>query len=181
MATEVLPVWYRIGFLCFLVALSCGRSGAVDRKLQIVVGDQVARQVPSGDPEVSMFHVNFGLRITNVGDEAVVIGTERALVVAVQHRKADGVWDTLFRSSLYFDANPKFGPCSSLAPGVTTVTRKTQTRIALLKGQVDELGAKPTLRFMMQLFCRRRDGKDYHTGIITTDPFVLRIPPLDHK
>ncbi len=163
--------------VCLLAALLCGCSGAAaDQRLKIEVGNPVAKEVPSGDPEVSSFRVRFSLRVSNAGDELVNIGGDPLPVFSVHYRSADGSWKNLVQNMVVYPANQKFSPCKSLPPGRTTVIRHAQDGLALLKGKLRELGNQPLLRLRLQFTCSAPNGESRGTQEFNTEPFVLKLP-----
>ncbi len=71
-----------------------------------------------------------------------------------------------------------FPACRSLNPKETLDVKGVSGPFVVFKSNLDGLsGTRATIRLYLLLPCKQRDGK-VTVKIVTTDPFVLSIPPL---
>jgi hypothetical protein len=161
--------------LVFLLLLCQHGSNAAVISVKAEVEHSVVSRATVQDPDVTMYRITFGLRLTNNGTSVVNIAAAPVIVLSVESRDIDGKWTSLSQNSWYDDGTIKYSSCAPIPPGGVGVIPKGEVNLGLLKKQSSKVGDRPIVRLQVQVLCRGTNGVVTGTPVIVTEPFTLRL------
>lgn len=174
----------KVGYLILSVALSGGGTSpsfSQTIRAQLIRVQATPHRVDA--PDVASFNLKYDVRLANESKDPVKIpkirsgdtGASRMVLLGIQGRRADGTWAHIVQSSYYDTGSMMYAPCTTLAPGAEAEFPNLRGSLLLLKDQLAGLGSKPTVRFVLMMFCRQQDG-EVVSATVTTDSLDLRLP-----
>jgi hypothetical protein len=131
----------------------------------------------AGGPDRLRYLIDFALRMTNRGTDAVLMGIGPLVVTLVEIRIEDGSWLILNQNDVFdFGKSSKYSPCSALAPGASLEVGRTTTFLNVPRSRSSQVGVEPTIRLSFIAPCVGIGGSLTLPSAVS-EPFVLGIGP----
>jgi hypothetical protein len=123
------------------------------------------------------YEIDFGLRMTNRGTDAVAMGNGPLVVTLVEIRIEDGSWLVLSQHDVFdFGKSSDYSACSALAPGASLGIERATGFLTVFRSRSPKVGAEPTVRISFIAPCVGIGGSLALPSAVT-EPFALGLAP----
>jgi len=148
-------------------------SSAKEPPFQVTAENAAVKLLDTDDNGLSMFRVQFDLRLRNATDADVLLASRPVVSVGVDRRIGSGEWKTILLSSWYDTGQMKYEQCSAAPPGGTFFFPQVKAVVAMDKVDMPP-DSKLVVRFHLETICKE-NGKQV-THVLVSDPIDLKLP-----